>query len=97
MDVDGVACIISDTAGLRLGEDKTTDVIELEGMTRARYLSLKYIPEYSMRVISHTVRREAFRTAQVKVLVHDSSIPFTANEADVSVLMKFICSKSTLS
>jgi tRNA U34 5-carboxymethylaminomethyl modifying GTPase MnmE/TrmE len=39
MDLDGVACILSDTAGLRLGEDATTDVIEIEGMKRARFVS----------------------------------------------------------
>lgn len=52
MDLEGVACILSDTAGLRLGQDTTTDVIEVEGMMRAR---------------------EAFRLAQIKVFVHDST------------------------
>ena len=34
MDLGGVPCIISDTAGLRSHSD---DVIEIEGMKRARY------------------------------------------------------------
>lgn len=36
MDLDGIPCIISDTAGLRLGEDSAVDVIEMEGIRRAR-------------------------------------------------------------
>lgn len=36
MDLDGVPCIVSDTAGLRLGQDSTSDPIELEGIRRAR-------------------------------------------------------------
>jgi tRNA modification GTPase len=36
MDLEGVSCIVSDTAGLRLGLDTTTDEIEIEGMRRAR-------------------------------------------------------------
>lgn len=37
MDLGGVSCIISDTAGLREYSD---DPIEIEGMTRARFTSL---------------------------------------------------------
>jgi tRNA modification GTPase len=36
MDLNGMSCLVSDTAGLRLGLDTTTDVIEIEGMKRAR-------------------------------------------------------------
>ena len=34
MDLAGVPCIVSDTAGLR---SDSSDIIELEGMNRARY------------------------------------------------------------
>jgi tRNA modification GTPase len=49
MDLNGISCIVSDTAGLR---EFTADPIEQEGINRAR---------------------QAFKEAQLKVFVCDSS------------------------
>lgn len=40
LELAGIPCIVSDTAGLR---ENSLDVIELEGMRRARYMWLFYV------------------------------------------------------
>lgn len=68
LDLAGVPCIVSDTAGLR---SDSSDLIELEGMNRARCVKsgcFRCTVNFIVVVI-----RDAFRQAHIKLFVVDSS------------------------
>ena len=93
MDLAGVPCIVSDTAGLRSG---SSDSIELEGMRRARYVVVaKLVFLFILSTVFNVVLplrfcREAFRRAHIKVLVVDGAEMNSINVSNTIVYFFWI-------